>query len=202
MKRLLLIAAALLALTGAVDAAPLPKYLAQHSASSWCEEVLRSDSEWTVIRMTGWEPDGQRCMNPKAQPSTFWIGSRGKFGSGEDSTCTPLRVTRERALCARVDDRRQVPGPRHPRTGNPHRNLHLQSVQGQRVDAVLAKPLTRRCHVCRSRPRGLASRRPSPSPRAARTWRTTPSLRRASARLVVCRVVAPLAGRTVCRGCV
>jgi hypothetical protein len=97
MKRLLLIAAALLALTGAVDAAPLPKYLAQHSASSWCEEVLRSDSEWTVIRMTGWEPDGQRCMNPKAQPSTFWIGSRGKFGSGEDSTCTPLRVSKARA---------------------------------------------------------------------------------------------------------
>jgi hypothetical protein len=93
MKRLLMIATALLALisASAANAVEMPKPLAKHAGSVWCEETFRSGS-WTVVRMTGHVED-VGCVNPKAQPNGFAIEASGDFG-WEDTSCWPIRISK------------------------------------------------------------------------------------------------------------
>jgi hypothetical protein len=89
MKRLFMMTAALLALTGVANAGAMPKYLAKLSGPIWCEQSI----QWeilTVVQLTG--RDGDKCWNPKAQPSRFWIDADG-FGWRNEIVCTPVRIS-------------------------------------------------------------------------------------------------------------
>jgi hypothetical protein len=114
MRRLLLAAAAVLALTGVAGAAEAPKLLLQQGDSFWCEETLRSDASVTVLQMTVADvrsgtdlPSGTNvriCRDARTRPSSFFLVDNGpefggwEFGWGTDSTCTPLRISKARPV--------------------------------------------------------------------------------------------------------
>jgi hypothetical protein len=93
MKRLLLIATAVLALTSAASAASveLPKELVLHSGKSWCKEIEDDQDGRLTLRMTH-DNGGKACNR-----NSFAIEKDGSFGWGKETGCRPLHV-REFAL--------------------------------------------------------------------------------------------------------
>lgn len=101
MKITLLMAAAVALMASGAGAVELPKLLAQQGNSFWCEETVRSDAMVTVLRMTG-GAEGRICSDPKARFSDFFLADEvfgtWEFGWGTDSTCSPMRISKQRRV--------------------------------------------------------------------------------------------------------
>jgi len=74
----------------------MPGLIADQARENWCEEQVSSDANGTAFGFTARSEDG-RCLVREAQPSSFWI-ENNRFGWGEDSVCTPTRVSKMRVL--------------------------------------------------------------------------------------------------------